>query len=123
MRYREFFAPALLLALLLLSGCSGNSGDSGAAPTIGGAAGETSNASKDTEVTKAVQAKIDTNTELKAAGVQAKAAGGQVELTGTVATSELKDKAEELAFEALEGYKDVNAGVLNSITLPEGGGN
>jgi osmotically-inducible protein OsmY len=123
MRLRHSFGPALLLALLLLSGCSGNSGGGGTAPNIGGAAGETASTSKDTEVTKAVQEKIDTHTELKAAGIQAKAAGGQVELTGTVATSELKDKAEELAFEALEAYKDVNAGVLNSITFTAGSGN
>jgi hypothetical protein len=112
----------LTLAVLLLPGCSGNSGGGGTAPNIGGAAGEASS-SKDAEITKAVQAKIDTHAELKAAGIQAKVAGGQVELTGTVSSAELKDKADDLAFEALSGYQDVSAGVLNNISLAEGKGN
>lgn len=120
MSNRRGIALALILTLALLPGCSGGKdGGGGNAPNIGGAEGEKRDSAQDTRITEAVQTKLDADTELKAAGIKAKVAVGQVELTGTVSNPELKERAENLTFDALQGFQDSAAGVLNTIVVKE----
>ena len=109
---------AAALAAVLLSGCSGGKSGEGAAAGGAGSVGKTSD---DAQITQAVQAKLDADPALKAAGIQAKATGGQVQLTGTVKKTEDKDKAENLAWEAIKPFSGVNAGVVDNIQVAESG--
>lgn len=122
MRNRPWIALTFLLVPAVLGGCSGGkSGESGAyAPNIGGGA-ETENriSAQDERIMQAVQTKLDADSELKSAGVKAKVAVGQVELAGTVSNPELKQKAEDLTFDALQEFQESSAGVLNTIEVKE----
>ena len=108
----------IVLACLVLPGCTGGSGRGGGGSTAG-AAGGTGNTSSDEKITKAVQDKIDADPALKAAGIKAKSTGAQVELTGAVKAVGDKDKAEAAANEAIKPYSSVNAGVVDSITITD----
>lgn len=123
MRTEMQIGVALTLALLLLPGCKGTNSDDSAAQshTTNKNSGAVGNVSKDQDMAKAVQAKIDADPGLKAAGVQAKVKGAQVELTGTVKRIDDKDKAETIAKDAVKPYSSINAGVLNNITIAEPG--
>jgi osmotically-inducible protein OsmY len=106
---------ALALILLLLPGCSGGKTGGGGRENTGNAG----NVSEDSQITRAVQEKLDADPTLKAAGIKARATGGQVELTGTVKTIPDKDKAEAATREAIQGFKSVNAGIVNNIEIAE----
>ena len=118
------FGTALALLLMTLFGCNVGDMDGGKAGSTSGTtkSGETGNTSDDASITRAVQAKLDADVALKAAGIQAKATGGQVELTGTVKAIADKEKAETIAQEAIKPYSSVNAGVVNKIQIAEAGG-
>ena len=73
--------------------------------------------SKDADLTKAAQEKLDADPTLKAAGVKAEAKNAQVELTGTVQSVADKDKAEAAAIEAIKPFAAQNAGVVNNLLV------
>lgn len=129
MRYDRWGLALLMFAVGSLSGCSGGKPSepatpNGATASGGGgtsAAGGVGNTSEDAKITSEAQAKIDADATLKAAGVQAKATGAQVELTGTVQSVAEHDKAETAVWEALKPYAKLNAGVVNNIMIAEPG--
>ncbi|HZP80244.1 MAG TPA: BON domain-containing protein [Chthonomonadaceae bacterium] len=124
MRTWRLAGAALALTLLLLPGCSGGKpGETGIPAASGGGegAGATGNASQDDQITRAVQEKLNADAALKAAGIQAKAVGAQVELTGTVKTLADKEKAEAAAREAIKPFSHLNAGVVDNIQIEEPG--
>ena len=122
MRREMWKVTLLLLALLVLSGCDNKGGAGNASGTTTEGSGTLENASKDTEVAKAVQDKLDAEAALKTAGIKATAKNAQVELTGTVKSIADKDKAEQIAAEAIKPYSGVNAGVVNNIVIAESEG-
>lgn len=119
MKDRKRFA--LVLVLLLLSGCSGGK-SGGYAPDIGGA-GAKGDAAQEQQVVQAVQGKINADADLKSAGIKVSVAGGQIELTGSVTNPEWKERAETIAFDVLQEKQGAAAGVLNTITVAESGKN
>lgn len=113
-------APAL--ALLLLSGCFGGKEevDRSYAPDIGGTESAAPNAAQEQQVLQAVQGRLDADPDLKAARLKVKVSGGQIELTGTVAKPEWKERAETIVFEVLQEKPGAAAGVLNTIEVTSG---
>jgi hypothetical protein len=106
---------AMSIGFLLGAGC-GKPGSGSAGPAVSGGGGATSSSSTVQSVSKNIQA----DPQLAAAGITVTEDRGSISLKGTVASMDLKDRAEKIVYDTQKQMKQ-QPGVWDYLMIAEAG--
>ncbi len=126
---RNILPVAALLAVLpFTAGCSGNNSGASSSTSGSGSAsssnpaptgGGTTYNGQDTAINKAAQSALQADSSLKGVQITVSTSGGQVTMTGSVPTVDIKNSAEKDVMQAIQSYSAQNAGVIDKLMVQQ----